>query len=100
MQYFCKNQARRLKVASSNAINGMDYLEVVSSDQKTLEVHFFNPLPGETGGIPISINSLSEENFIIEGGSRRSEEHTSELQSRPHLVCRLLLEKKKKKKKK
>src|SRR5690554_3133334 len=29
----------------------------------------------------------------------RSEEHTSELQSRPHLVCRLLLEKKNKKKK-
>src|SRR3989442_11900483 len=28
--------------------------------------------------------------------STRSEEHTSELQSRPHLVCRLLLEKKKK----
>src|SRR3989442_11558393 len=28
--------------------------------------------------------------------SSRSEEHTSELQSRPHLVCRLLLEKKKK----
>src|SRR5690554_7342743 len=28
----------------------------------------------------------------------RSEEHTSELQSRPHLVCRLLLEKKKHKK--
>src|SRR5690554_7783978 len=27
----------------------------------------------------------------------RSEEHTSELQSRPHLVCRLLLEKKNKK---
>src|SRR2546422_8199273 len=29
--------------------------------------------------------------------SMRSEEHTSELQSRLHLVCRLLLEKKKKK---
>src|SRR2546429_2324657 len=28
-------------------------------------------------------------------GERRSEEHTSELQSRLHLVCRLLLEKKK-----
>src|SRR3989442_7345003 len=27
-------------------------------------------------------------------GLRRSEEHTSELQSRPHLVCRLLLAKK------
>src|SRR2546422_3199378 len=31
-----------------------------------------------------------------EGGRVRSEEHTSELQSRLHLVCRLLLEKKKK----
>src|SRR2546422_1426666 len=30
-----------------------------------------------------------------EGSKRRSEEHTSELQSRLHLVCRLLLEKKK-----
>src|SRR5690625_6133956 len=29
------------------------------------------------------------------GGAARSEEHTSELQSRGHLVCRLLLEKKK-----
>src|SRR5206468_11927115 len=32
------------------------------------------------------------------GGAERSEEHTSELQSRSDLVCRLLLEKKKKKK--
>src|SRR3989442_6518073 len=33
----------------------------------------------------------------ISAGPRiRSEEHTSELQSRPHLVCRLLLEKKNK----
>src|SRR5258707_11225315 len=31
-------------------------------------------------------------------GVERSEEHTSELQSRQYLVCRLLLEKKKKKK--
>src|SRR2546429_6637387 len=31
------------------------------------------------------------------GAAPRSEEHTSELQSRLHLVCRLLLEKKKKK---
>src|SRR2546422_1240390 len=31
---------------------------------------------------------------IPDGASARSEEHTSELQSRLHLVCRLLLEKK------
>src|SRR3989442_11325931 len=34
--------------------------------------------------------------LALEPGHIRSEEHTSELQSRPHLVCRLLLEKKKK----
>src|SRR5205809_7994997 len=33
----------------------------------------------------------------VSDGRFRSEEHTSELQSRLHLVCRLLLEKKKKK---
>src|SRR5690554_7591959 len=33
-----------------------------------------------------------ERNFSLQ--ITRSEEHTSELQSRPHLVCRLLLEKK------
>src|SRR5690554_7223836 len=32
---------------------------------------------------------------LIQKKIERSEEHTSELQSRPHLVCRLLLEKKK-----
>ena len=35
-------------------------------------------------------------NFLLNGATR-SEEHTSELQSRFDLVCRLLLEKKKKK---
>src|SRR5689334_25162392 len=35
---------------------------------------------------------------ISRASSTRSEEHTSELQSQFHLVCRLLLEKKKKKK--
>src|SRR5690625_5833371 len=32
---------------------------------------------------------------VLEERDQRSEEHTSELQSRGHLVCRLLLEKKK-----
>src|SRR5947208_9384387 len=34
-------------------------------------------------------------NCHVDHGRRRSEEHTSELQSPDHLVCRLLLEKKK-----
>src|SRR3989442_9658841 len=39
-----------------------------------------------------SLRSRSSPSWRCPG--RRSEEHTSELQSRPHLVCRLLLEKK------
>src|SRR3989442_7666435 len=39
--------------------------------------------------------SRGQEIETILGNTVRSEEHTSELQSRPHLVCRLLLEKKK-----
>src|SRR5256885_12822998 len=35
------------------------------------------------------------ERLSLEGAKERSEEHTSELQSRCNLVCRLLLEKKK-----
>src|SRR5258708_18672022 len=41
----------------------------------------------------VSLQNLSKETWHF---GRRSEEHTSELQSPDHLVCRLLLEKKKK----
>src|SRR5436305_10924874 len=41
------------------------------------------------------VDTLGDEERVRHGA--RSEEHTSELQSRPHLVCRLLLEKKKNK---
>src|SRR5690554_7773899 len=43
--------------------------------------------------IPIAKEVIAQR---TQGNKGRSEEHTSELQSRPHLVCRLLLEKKNK----
>src|SRR5699024_12421305 len=46
------------------------------------------------------MNPLNSPNTDKDDEKSRSEEHTSELQSRFDLVCRLLLEKKKKKKKK
>src|SRR5690554_7284660 len=46
------------------------------------------PLPVTVNSTPLSCNGAAD------GTATRSEEHTSELQSRPHLVCRLLLEKK------
>src|SRR3712207_7805914 len=46
---------------------------------------------------PRSAPSQTSPTAIAETPTRRSEEHTSELQSRQYLVCRLLLEKKKNK---
>src|SRR5437899_8619922 len=45
-------------------------------------------------GQPTTTGEISQLNFLL--GELRSEEHTSELQSLRHLVCRLLLEKKNK----
>src|SRR5690554_7599847 len=58
------------------------------------------PIKPQVNGSLIDSNKELEVMRLITQYRRRSEEHTSELQSRPHLVCRLLLEKKKKKKKK
>src|SRR5258708_21579949 len=45
---------------------------------------------------PAKTPPLAQQQTPQQTGSQRSEEHTSELQSPDHLVCRLLLEKKKK----
>src|SRR3712207_7597734 len=60
-----------------------------------VEAHHVGELP------PVSGSARGEDDRVLEveprGAHReRSEEHTSELQSRQYLVCRLLLEKKKK----
>src|SRR5690625_6831004 len=52
----------------------------------------------EETGVPVLLGAkLPTVRYKLPGGAKkvRSEEHTSELQSRGHLVCRLLLEKKK-----
>src|SRR5690554_7644771 len=43
----------------------------------------------------LGYTSYKDTKYLYDYFKERSEEHTSELQSRPHLVCRLLLEKKK-----
>src|SRR5690348_17777021 len=60
-------------------------------------VMIFTPGPG-TPVILLGLGLLAAE-FVWARRLVRSEEHTSELQSPVHLVCRLLLEKKKKKQK-
>src|SRR2546422_6727958 len=52
--------------------------------------------PGTRTKGKVTSSPLEVTRFRLARLRRRSEEHTSELQSRLHLVCRLLLEKKKK----
>src|SRR5258707_9759965 len=55
---------------------------------------FVDEVDGASGELDAVVEGLL---LRFEAGEGRSEEHTSELQSRQYLVCRLLLEKKKKK---
>src|SRR5690625_2746139 len=56
-----------------------------------IKIRAFSKLQAKT----LYINQEYFETYYQESSQMRSEEHTSELQSRGHLVCRLLLEKKK-----
>src|SRR5438445_11064859 len=55
---------------------------------------------GKTTTAAVIARTLARRGMSVVALDCRSEEHTSELQSRQYLVCRLLLEKKKKKNKK
>src|SRR5690554_7094746 len=59
----------------------------------------YTDMSGDKAGGQRQLDSLLQHFEQLHPGKQRqrSEEHTSELQSRPHLVCRLLLEKKKNK---
>src|SRR5690625_6271979 len=81
-------------------------------DLESLITAEYEPPEGTEYSFPVANQGITQEQFrlmflgqangMIHGNngvindSPRSEEHTSELQSRGHLVCRLLLEKKKK----
>src|SRR4249919_4297008 len=64
--------------------------DTATTEIYTLSLHDALPISHRLGHEPRVLPGEAK------GGDRRSEEHTSELQSRENLVCRLLLEKKKK----
>src|SRR3712207_8017490 len=69
----------RLRVSAHATALGGDNVSLIDDDESLI---FQNPA---------LLSSVSDRSVFL-----RSEEHTSELQSRQYLVCRLLLEKKKK----
>src|SRR5437660_4381984 len=83
-----------------------DALPIWLSQSRAVAVRFYLARKGVTPA-RMAAKGYGASGYIAPNGTaagraqnRRSEEHTSELQSRGHLVCRLLLEKKKEKHKK
>src|SRR5436305_8694102 len=73
--------------------------DTATTEIYTLSLHDALPISRRRSlspGIAIASKKFAAHARWSSTGACRSEEHTSELQSRPHLVCRLLLEKKKK----
>src|SRR3712207_7677829 len=90
-------------------VNCFFFNDTATTEIYTLSLHDALPIydkiywhhTGAIGGIKsIALGKLLKEHperaleFAVKGMLPRSEEHTSELQSRQYLVCRLLLEKK------
>src|SRR3989449_8505522 len=93
-------------VAQQPAASGRNEIDIVHhlANSHTLEIPSFRPpyyqevelpqfTPFRVGRLEIDLSPTRHVVFLVLAA--RSEEHTSELQSRLHLVCRLLLEKKK-----
>src|SRR2546425_8970926 len=73
--------------------------DTATTEIYTLPLHDALPISAHRGRGPSAPPAPSRRTRPRSSARRRSEEHTSELQSLAYLVCRLLLEKKKKNKK-
>ena len=78
-QYRCKNEERRRLVGATEDVqgnpiqpklNGIDYLEVASADQRRLDVFFLHDVPGQPNPVPPAAPTLTKGNVVIEGGVR------------------------------
>src|SRR5438552_18960488 len=74
--------------------------DTATTEIYTLSLHDALPISSGIPPVRCSAAAAVAAGTASSSARSRSEEHTSELQSPDHLVCRLLLEKKKKKKKK
>src|SRR5215813_14909835 len=99
----CCYTTRRQAAADSNREDNMPHLRMLLLALLTVSLAGPEPAHAQVTLTMSSwvspqhhLTSVVLQGWATEVEKAKSEEHTSELQSRPHLVCRLLLEKKKK----
>src|SRR3712207_8914565 len=93
IQYF-KDLAVRVDETPEEERTGKDWFALNREYQK-LRRNFAGITEMERLPGGVFVIDPKREELLVKEANRRSEEHTSELQSRQYLVCRLLLEKKK-----
>src|SRR5207253_8978493 len=92
---------RSIQRGGSTGLTFFFFNDTATTELYTLSLHDALPIsPSRVtctspSSVPAQITPFSTGDSAIVNTVSRSEEHTSELQSRGHLVCRLLLEKKK-----
>src|SRR5258708_2534067 len=100
-----KNRMRAIGMAQDGGHDGAAERDVKVRGAQRVELlrqrRRKGPLPGEKAGeraptVILAVRIVRRGRIMFVAANVRSEEHTSELQSPDHLVCRLLLEKKKK----
>jgi hypothetical protein len=69
-QFSCNKEGRREAVLAAKKVNGIDYVEVASADQLTLNVFFLFPVPNQNDPLPPNPSTLTRDNILIGGGVR------------------------------
>src|SRR5437773_6600334 len=101
-----ERESKRIVIAGASSLLGAELKSFLEEsrfagwDLRLVDEELAAGTLTEAGGEPAVIQPVEEGSFerarlVFFTGSKRSEEHTSELQSHHDLVCRLLLEKKK-----
>ena len=66
-----QDRAERIRaVRETDTVNGIEMVEVVAGDQRTLDLTFVHPLSGEPGALPAGLSPFTPDQISISGGVR------------------------------
>src|SRR5690625_5325312 len=94
----CPFPAKAIEIVTPRAPSPRSKIDgyfIVNFEPIFPSIHSMSPFSSTVARFVTKLYTLFDQFWIVVYRQLRSEEHTSELQSRGHLVCRLLLEKKK-----